>query len=91
MKGLGIPRSAKENFGCTWGTWEHYNKSGSVDDKSESTWKRWRQGWERQQKAWRHLGMPATSLVAPRITVEQSGKYNFFFGNAAGSPGNHSY
>jgi hypothetical protein len=32
---------------------------------------------------------PVTSLGAPPITVEQSGK-NIFFGNAAGAPGNHS-
>jgi len=37
------------------------------------------------------LGVPATSLGAPRITVEQSVKNNIFFGNAAGAPGNHSY
>jgi len=37
------------------------------------------------------LGAPTTSLGAPRITVEQSGKNNVFFGNAAGAPGNHSY
>jgi hypothetical protein len=37
------------------------------------------------------LGAPATYLGAPRITVEQSGKNNIFFGNAAGAPGNHSY
>jgi len=30
-----------------------------------------------------HLGAPATTLGAPRITVEQSGK-NIFFGNTAG-------
>jgi len=36
-------------------------------------------------------GAPTTSLGAPRITVEQSGKNNMFFGNAAGVPGNHSY
>ena len=55
---------------------------------------------------WEHLGAPATSLGvrrrslsvpmtglgAPPIAVEQSGKNNiFFFGNAAGAPGNHSY
>jgi hypothetical protein len=39
---------------------------------------------------WEHLEAPATSLGAPRITVEQSRK-NIFFGNAAGAPGNHSY
>ena len=37
------------------------------------------------------LGEPATSLRASRITVEQSGKNNIFFGNAAGVPGNLSY
>jgi len=37
------------------------------------------------------LGAPAPSLGAPRITVEQSGKNNTFFGNAVGAPGNHSY
>jgi len=37
------------------------------------------------------LGVPLTNLASPRITVEQSGKYNIFFGNAAGAPGNHSY
>jgi hypothetical protein len=38
-----------------------------------------------------HLGAPATCLGAPRITVEQSGNNNIFFGNAAGVPGTHSY
>ena len=37
------------------------------------------------------LGVPATSLGAPQITVEQSGKNNIYFLNAAGAPGNHSY
>jgi len=37
------------------------------------------------------LGAPATSRGAPRITVEQSGKNDIFYGNAAGAPGNHSY
>jgi len=50
-----------------------------------------------QRQAWKHLGAPATNvgapatnlgapascLGAPRITVEQSGKNNIFFGNAA--------
>jgi len=47
---------------------------------------------------WEHLRAPVTSLRAlqiclgaPRITVEQSGKNNNFFGNAAGAPGNHGY
>jgi len=62
--------------------------------------------WERRQQAWEHLGAPVTNLGAlttslrapttslgvPRITVEQSGKNNLFFGNAAGgAAGNHSY
>ena len=52
-----------------------------------------------------HLGVPtkrlgaltmgpgalATCLGSPQVTVEQSGKYNISFGNAAGVPGNHSY
>ena len=38
-----------------------------------------------------NLGAPATCLGAPRTTVEQSGKNNILFGNAAGVPGNHSY
>ena len=37
------------------------------------------------------LGAPATCLGAPPITVEQSGKNNIFFGNAAGAPGNHNH
>jgi hypothetical protein len=37
------------------------------------------------------LGVPVTSLGAPRITVEQSGSKNIFCSNAAGVPGNHSY
>ena len=37
------------------------------------------------------LGAPAASLGSPRITVEQSGRNNIFFGNAAGASGNYSY
>jgi hypothetical protein len=36
-------------------------------------------------------GVPATCLGVPRITLDQSGKYNIFFGNTAGGPENHSY
>ena len=35
-----------------------------------------------------NLGALATSLGEPQITVEQSGKTNIFFGNAAGVPRN---
>jgi len=58
--------------------------------ESVSTWKGWRQAWERQQQALENLEAPPTCLGAPRITVEQSGK-NIFFGNAAGAPGIHSH
>jgi len=37
------------------------------------------------------LGSLATFLGAPQITVEQSGIYIIFCGNAAGARGNHSY
>jgi len=47
---------------------------------------------------WDHLGALAaslraltTSLGAPRITVEKSGKHNIFFENAACVPRNHCY
>jgi len=39
---------------------------------------------------WEPLGVPVTTLGAPQITVEQSGRI-IFFGIAAGAPGNHSY
>ena len=50
-----------------------------------------RSAGENVRCTWEHLGAPATSLGAPQITVDQSGKNNIFFGNAAGAPGNHSY
>jgi hypothetical protein len=37
------------------------------------------------------LGVPMTSLGAPQITEEQSGKNSIFPGNTAGAPGIHSY
>jgi len=48
------------------------------------TWEHRQQVRERRGESWEHLG-------TPWITVEQSGKNNVFFGNAAGAPGNHSY
>ena len=75
-----------------------FRVTGGADDKPGSTWERQRQSWECRRQVWEHLrapttqlGAPVTSLVAPRITVTQSGKQKFFFGNAAGGPGNHSY
>jgi len=46
---------------------------------------------ERRRHVWESLGTPAASLGYPRITVEQCGKNNIPFRNAAGAPGNHSY
>jgi len=57
----------------------------------QSNWERWQQAWEHLGAPGTILGVPAASLEAPQITVEQSGKNNIFFGNAAGAPGNHSY
>jgi len=57
----------------------------------QSNWELQRKAWERRQQAWEHLGAPATSPVAPRITGEQFRKNNIIFGNAASVPGNHSY
>jgi hypothetical protein len=39
----------------------------------------------------RGLGAPATSLGALRITVEQPGENNIFFGNGADASGYNSY
>jgi len=75
---LGTPQSARENFGCTW---EHLGAPATcmvAPTKSLGA-------------PTTILGAPARSLGAPQITVEQSGKNNIFFGNAAGVPGNHSY
>ena len=37
------------------------------------------------------VGVPGTSLGAPQITVQQSGKNDIFFGNAAGGLANYTY
>jgi hypothetical protein len=37
------------------------------------------------------LGVLVARLGAPQFTVEQTGKNNIFFGNAAGAPRNYSY
>jgi len=74
---LGTPRSAGENFGCTWEGLEAPATSLGVPTTSLGA-------------PTTSLGTPTTSLGAPRITVPQSGQ-NIFFGIAAGAPGNHSY
>ena len=62
--GLQIPRSAGDNFGCTW---EH----------RQQAWERWRHSCEHLATPaislgtpTTSLGVPATSMEAPRITVE---------------------
>jgi hypothetical protein len=47
--------------------------------------------WDHLQVLATSLDAPVTSLGAPRITVEQSGKNIIFFGNAASAPGNYNY
>jgi len=81
---LETPRSAGENFGCTW---EHLGAPAtSLGPPATSL------GAPATSLGGptTSLGAPATSLGAPRIIVEQSRK-TIFFGNAAGAPGNHSY
>jgi len=75
---LRTPRSAGENFGCTW---EHLGALATRLGVPMT-------GLGAQMTS---LGAPMTSLGAPRITVKQSGKNDIFFGNVAGEPGNHSY
>ena len=67
------------------------NKSGSANNKPESTRVRRRQDWECQHQPWEHHGAPVTILGAPWITVEPSGINNCCFGNAAGALRNYSY
>ena len=74
---LGTPRSAGENFECTW---EHLRAPATSLRKLATS----------LGAPVTCRGAPTTSLGAPRLTVEQSGK-NSIFGNAAGVPGNHSY
>jgi len=76
--GLGTPRSAEENFGCTW---EHLGVPASSLGAPATSF----------GAPTTSLGAPATSLGVPQITVHQAGKNNIFFGNTAGAPGNHSY
>ena len=74
---LGAPRSAADNFGCTW---EHLaGPATSLGAPATSL-----------GAPTTSLGVLATSLGAPRITEEQSGK-TIFFGHTASAPGNHSY
>ena len=80
LKHPGVPDGSDGSDGTSYPLTENYKLPfaqvmGRV--ASQRTWEHRRQTWER--------------LGAPRITVEQSGKNNIFFGNAAGAPGTHSY
>jgi hypothetical protein len=89
---LRTPRSARENFGCTW---EHLGAPATSLGTPMTSF----------GTLTTHLGAPTPSLGtlttslgaptkclgAPRITGMQSGKNDIFFGNVAGAPGNHSY
>ena len=85
MISLGTPWSAAENFACTWehlgvlatGLWVPTTSLGVPTTSLGALT--------------RSLGALGTSLGAPRITVQQCGKHNIFFGEAAGAHGNHSY
>jgi hypothetical protein len=82
---LRTPQSTRENFGCTW---EHL---GAPVTSLEVPAKSLGAPTTSLGTLMTSLGAPITSLGAPRITVEQSGKNNIFFGNTVGAPGNHSY
>ena len=82
---LGTPRSAGENFGCTWEYLGAPARSLGAPATSLGVVS------TSLGAPTTSLGAPATCLGAPRITVEKSGKNNIFFGNAAGAPGNRSY
>ena len=88
---LGTPRSAGENFGCTWehlGTPATSLRAPATSLEAPATCL----GVPTTSLGapTMSLGVSMTSLGAPQITVEQSRK-NIFFGNAAGALRNHSY
>jgi hypothetical protein len=99
VKGLGSPRSAGENFGCTW---KHL---GAPATRLEAPATSLRAPVTSLGALVTTLGAPATTLGvpepslgvpvtrlgAPQITVNQSGNNNIFFANADCAPGNHSY
>jgi len=82
---LRTPRSAGENFGCTWEHLGALAKRLGVPTTSLGA------PMTSLGAPMTSLGAPMTSLGAPRITVKQSGKNDIFFGNVAREPGNHSY
>ena len=82
---LGTPRSTGENIRCTW---EHLGAPATCQEAPVTSLGAPMTSLGAPTTS---LGAPTTSLGAPRITVEQSGQNNFFSGNAASAPGNHSY
>ena len=74
---LGTSQSAGENVGWTWEQLGAPTTSQGAPKTSLGV-------------PTTSLAAPTTSLGAPRITVQQSGKNNFFE-NTAGGPGNYSY
>ena len=91
MISLGTPRSAGENFRCTW---KHLGAPatslGAMTTRLGAPATSLVAPATMLGAPTTSLGVPVTSLGSRRITVEQSGK-NIFFGNATGAPGNHSY
>jgi len=78
VRSLGTAWSARENIRCTW---EHQGVQATSLGAPMTN----------LGAPMTRMGAPATSLGATRITVEQSGKTDIFFGKAGGTPGNHSY
>ena len=82
---VGIPRSAREYFGCTW------EQLGAPVTNLEVLPTSPEAPMANLGALIISLGVLVTSLGALRTTVEQSGKHIIIFGNAAGVPGNHTY
>jgi hypothetical protein len=73
VMGLGTPRSAGENFECTWkhlrapaaslgAPTTNQRAPGSAHDMPGSTWERRRQVWEHLESQWSSLGKSTSSL-----------------------------
>jgi len=82
-------------FRCTWEQWQRLwvdigalvttrGTSGSTDNMPESA-------NNKPSRAGNNLCASVTSLGAPQITSEQTGKYNIICGNTTVAPRNHSY
>jgi hypothetical protein len=78
VRTLRIPQSTGVNFGYTWEQLGAAVTCLGVLVTSLGALLPW-------------LRAQAADLGAPRITIEQSGLNNFFFGNTGDAPGNYSY